>query len=334
MNRFVLMSGCLILALCAAAHADDKVDFIKQIQPIFAHSCYKCHAGTKHKGDLKLDSVEAIRKGGKDAKDKVLVAGSPDKSDLYRRVVLSKDDDDVMPPDGKGDHLTPAQADLVKAWIAQGADFGTWTEEKAAAAADTAGPAAGKTADAAPDDAGPKEIALPQVAAGDAGAMDRLRQAGALVLPLAQNTNLLSVEFTSNAGQVTDEQAALLAPLSEQIYDLNLAGTKVSDEGLKVLEGMKNLHRLHLEKTGVSDAGLVHLKNLSALEYLNLYNTSVSDAGLGDLSGLKAVRNLYLWQSKVTDAGADGLKKSLPTAAIDTGWKEPVTASATEPSTK
>lgn len=326
----LLMFGCsLLLGLSIQAKAEEKIDFSKQIRPIFAETCYKCHAGAKHKGDLKLDSVEAIKKGGKDAKDKVVVAGSADKSDLFRRIALPKDDDDVMPPDGKGKHLAKAQIALIKTWIDQGANFGSWTADKVgAAAADDSGAPGAKSADAGDSDT-VKEIALPQVAAADAAAIDKLRQAGALVLPLAQGTNLLSVEFISNAAQVTDQQAALLAPIAAQVYELNLANTKVTDEGLKSLEAMKNLHRLHLEKTAITDAGLAHLKGLGSLEYLNLYNTPVSDAGLSDLEGLKTLKNVYLWQSKVSDAGADNLKKSLPSAAIDMGWKEPTTAEVT-----
>jgi hypothetical protein len=324
MKRFWLISGSLLLALSTFTFAEDKVDFVKDIHPIFAETCYKCHAGAKHKGDLKLDSVEAIKKGGKEAKDKVLIPGNADKSDIFRRISLPKDDDDVMPPDGKGEHLTKAQQDLIKAWISQGGDFGDWKEDKAKTAdADT------KPSDTASAEDGPKEIPLPQVAAADAGALEKLRNAGALALPLAQGTNLLAVEFTSNAGQITDEQVALLAPLAAQIYDLNLANTKVTDSGLTALENMKNLHRLHLEKTGITDAGLSHLKNLTTLEYLNLYNTAVTDSGVADLSNLKSLKNVYLWQSKVTDGGADSLKKAIPTVAVDLGWKEPTTAAVT-----
>ncbi|HWE04426.1 MAG TPA: c-type cytochrome domain-containing protein [Tepidisphaeraceae bacterium] len=329
MKRFVSIGAGLLLALSASVMADEKIDFSKQIQPIISTSCYKCHAGAKHKGDLKLDSVEGFQKGGKDAAGKVIIAGNPEKSDLFRRINLPKDDDDVMPPDGKGDHLKKEQIALIKTWIAQGANFGSWKADKVAEA--PAGDAPGKTADAG--DEGPKEIALPTVAAADAGAVDKLRAAGALVLPLAQNTNLLSVEFTSNASTITDQQIALLAPLAVQVYDLNLANTKVTDDGLKSLDGMKNLHRLHLEKTTVSDAGLAHLKGLTALEYLNLYSTGVTDAGLDNLNGLKGLKSVYLWQSKVSDAGADTLKKALPSAAVDMGWKEPTTAAAVTPDT-
>jgi hypothetical protein len=319
----------LLLALSAQSFAEEKVDFQKQIQPIIAGTCYKCHGGSKHKGDLKLDSVEGFKKGGKEAKDKVLIAGNAEKSDLLRRIILPKDDDDVMPPDGKGEHLTKAQVELIKKWISEGADFGKWKKDDVKDAADAGTPGA-KTADA---EEGPKEIPLPTVTAADAGALDKLRQAGALALPLAQGTNLLSVEFTSNASTITDQQVALLAPLAAQIYDLNLANTKVTDSGLVALDGMKNLHRLHLEKTAVTDAGLAHIKGLASLEYLNLYSTGVTDAGILDLSTLKGLKSLYLWQSKVTNSGADNLKKSLPSVAVDLGWKEPTTAAATLPAT-
>lgn len=106
------------------ASAGQKVDFETQVRPIIADTCYKCHAGDKHKGELKLDSPERIRKGGKEAGAKVLVAGNPGKSDLVRRISLPTGDDDVMPPEGKGEHLTGGQVDLIKAWITQGADFG------------------------------------------------------------------------------------------------------------------------------------------------------------------------------------------------------------------
>ncbi|MGH7226316.1 MAG: c-type cytochrome domain-containing protein, partial [Gemmataceae bacterium] len=31
------------------------IDFVKDVQPIFAASCYSCHGAKKRKGDLRLD---------------------------------------------------------------------------------------------------------------------------------------------------------------------------------------------------------------------------------------------------------------------------------------
>src|SRR5258708_1221516 len=101
MKRLLILSGSLLLALSARGFADEKVDFEKQIHPTLSCTCYKGHAGSKHKGELKLDSVENIKKGGKEAGSKVVIPGNAEKSDMYRRIILPKDDDDVMPPDGK-----------------------------------------------------------------------------------------------------------------------------------------------------------------------------------------------------------------------------------------
>jgi len=317
----VLLLGGLVLFAAASVQAADTINFEKQIRPIFADTCYKCHAGTKHKGDFKLDNLASIKKGGKDGDD--IVPGHPEKSGLYKRITLKPDDDDIMPPSDKGKPLSKEQTALIKAWIAQGADFGTWKEDKVTADAGTTGSPADATAKTGDDAAGPPQEVLPQVAAAAPADVDQIKGAGAQTLPLCQGSNLLTVEFVSSAATTTDQQIDLLSKVAPQLYDLNLAGTKVTDDGLKALDKMTNLHRLHLEKTAITDAGLSHLKNLSNLEYLNLYNTSVSDGGLEQLQGLKKLKNVYLWQSKVTDAGAESLKKALPTLSVDMGWKEP-----------
>ena len=309
MKRVVVLFGALFLA--GQVSAADKVDFAKQIRPIFADTCYKCHGPQKQKGKLRLDSVEAINKGGKDGK--VLEAGDPDKSEIYKRIILAKDDDDVMPPEG--DPLPKDKTNLIKQWIAEGANFGDWKSD-ANAVASTTKPQEQSAA-------APAEVQLPKVAAADPAALDKLRQGGALAMPLAQNTNLVEVDLNLNGDHVDDGFLLQLQPLDQQIHTLNLARTKVSDDGLKAVENLKNLRRLHLENTKITDAGLTHLKNLTNLEYLNLYGTQVTDSGLSELEGLKNLRALYLWQTKVTPDGVEKLKKALPQCQVNIGWEEP-----------
>jgi hypothetical protein len=299
-----------VLSLSGVAGAEDKIDFSKQIRPIFADNCYKCHDGKKQKGKLRLDSVAAIEKGGKDGK--IITPGDPAKSDLFRRITLSKDDDDVMPPEG--DLLPKEKASLIKSWIAQGSSFGDWKSDESSAASSDASSA---------QEATPAEIPLPKVAAADSGAMDRIRQSGALAMPLAQDTNLVEVDLNLVGDHVQDSQLELLTPLDQQVAVLNLGRTKITDDGLKALEGLKNLRKLHLENTHIGDAGLSHLKNLTTLEYLNLYGTQVTDSGLSELDGLKNLKSVYLWQTKVTPEGVEKLKKALPKCQINTGWEQP-----------
>jgi len=310
MKRLAVVCGMLFVA--GPVFAADKVDFVKQVRPIFADNCYKCHGPKKQKGKLRMDSLEAFMKGGKDGK--VLEPGDPDKSELYKRITLPKDSDDVMPPEG--DPLPKEKTDLIKQWIAEGASFGDWKSDASAVAAAT-------TTKADDQAAAPKEIQLPQVAAADPAALDKLRQGGALAMPLAQNTNLVEVDLNLNGDHVDDGFLSQLGPINQQIASLNLARTKVTDDGLKSIENLKNLRRLHLENTKIGDAGLSHLKNLSNLEYLNLYATHVTDSGLSELEGLKNLRALYLWQTKVTPDGAEKLKKALPQCQVNLGWEEP-----------
>ena len=54
-------------AVAADPHADQVEFFEARIRPIFADHCYQCHSQTaeKLKGGLRLDTPEALLKGGK-----------------------------------------------------------------------------------------------------------------------------------------------------------------------------------------------------------------------------------------------------------------------------
>jgi len=160
---------------------------------------------------------------------------------------------------------------------------------------------------------------LPVVAVADPQAVAKLTALGVNVMPLAVNTNLLSVSFNLAHSTASEAELALLKPLAEQVVWLNLAGTPVTDAALKGLSALKRLQRLHLERTAIGDDGIAALKDLSELRFINLYATKVSDKGMVHLQGLKKLKNVYLWQSQVTAAGTAELAKALPTALIDRG---------------
>ena len=137
MNKHTsLLLGAIsaLAILVPAAKADDKVDFEKQIFPIFKAKCFKCHEKEhedngkikKPKGGLRLDSAATIKAGGKEEKEKCLVAGKAAESAIYVATTLPSTDDKAMPPEGKGDPLTKDEQELLKKWIDGGADFGAW----------------------------------------------------------------------------------------------------------------------------------------------------------------------------------------------------------------
>src|ERR1041385_6592480 len=115
MKIFIAFIAGLFGVAVVPAFAD--VDFAKEIQPILEKSCVKCHGPEKQKSKLRLDSREAALKGGKGGP--AIVPKEAAKSELYRRIILTKADDDVMP--NEGDLLTKAETDVIRDWINQGA---------------------------------------------------------------------------------------------------------------------------------------------------------------------------------------------------------------------
>ena len=98
------------------------VSFAQDIKPIFDKSCIVCHGPEKSKGKLRLDTLQAVLKGGEDGK--VVEAGNSAGSVLIQNVAHLGDPDDYMPPPkNKGGipPLTPEQIGLIRAWIDQGA---------------------------------------------------------------------------------------------------------------------------------------------------------------------------------------------------------------------
>jgi cytochrome c553 len=116
-NCRTVVSLALLIVAPVAARADDGTDFFeKKVRPIFADQCHSCHsaAAKKLKGNLRLDTVEGIRKGG----DSGPVVMANDGRSLLLRAVEHSADVPAMPPNKK---LPDAMiADLQK-WVKMGA---------------------------------------------------------------------------------------------------------------------------------------------------------------------------------------------------------------------
>ena len=97
--------------------------FDRDIQPILATSCIRCHGPEKPKSHFRLDNREDALKGG-DENTNDIVPGDSSKSLLINYVARQVPDME-MPPVGKGDQLTPQQIEMLRAWIDQGAEWST-----------------------------------------------------------------------------------------------------------------------------------------------------------------------------------------------------------------
>jgi cytochrome c len=102
----------------------DKKDltYAKDIKPLLETSCLKCHGPEKPKSKYRLDSREAMIKGGESG-DAAIIPGKSAESPLIH-YVADLIEDMEMPPTDKRDKypaLKQEQIALLRAWIDQGA---------------------------------------------------------------------------------------------------------------------------------------------------------------------------------------------------------------------
>ena len=114
-----------MLATWCAVSTAHGVDFAADVRPIFQKHCIKCHGPEKQKSGYRLDVAEIALKGG-DLHAPHVIPNSPEQSSLLR-YVSGEDPDFRMPP--KGDLLSAAETAVLRAWIAEGAQ---WPEHASA----------------------------------------------------------------------------------------------------------------------------------------------------------------------------------------------------------
>jgi WD40 repeat protein/mono/diheme cytochrome c family protein len=122
----VFLAAGLVGAVFKAAAADEPaaeaspppVSFYKDIRPILQDHCQGCHQPAKRSGGLLLTSFAEMQQGG-DTQEPIVLAGQPDASLLVQYITPRDGQPPLMPQDAEP--LTPAQIELIRRWIAEGA---------------------------------------------------------------------------------------------------------------------------------------------------------------------------------------------------------------------
>ena len=112
----VVLVLATLFASSMRAHAQP--EYNRDIRPILAENCFACHGpdSASRKAHLRLDLRDAAIKA------EAIVPGSPDKSALVQRICAA-DPKEIMPPAKTLKKLSAAQKDLLKRWIAAGAEY-------------------------------------------------------------------------------------------------------------------------------------------------------------------------------------------------------------------
>ncbi|HET6880696.1 MAG TPA: DUF1553 domain-containing protein [Pirellulales bacterium] len=126
---YLLTACCIALAPAARAKADEQLSFDRDIRPILADKCFKCHGPDvqQRQAELRLDIADGAS-GDRDGR-RPIVPGDAQASELWRRIT-STDDSERMPPPSSGKSLSAAERFRLRQWIDQGAEYEThWSLE-------------------------------------------------------------------------------------------------------------------------------------------------------------------------------------------------------------
>lgn len=118
------MTAAVALSLLSPlVPSQGELRFGKDIRPILARHCLKCHGPDVQEGGLRLDQADGATRA-LESGNRAIVPGEPSQGELVRRV-RSDDPDTRMPPPGEGEALTTDEISWLEQWIAAGAAWET-----------------------------------------------------------------------------------------------------------------------------------------------------------------------------------------------------------------
>lgn len=123
-HHFSVCLTVLLLNLASEARGETSVpDFNRDVRPVLSQYCFKCHGMDEHarKSGLRLDQSKSALDKAKSG-DIAIVPGKPEASELINRI-NSTDEDSVMPPPSTKVLLPAAAKEMLRKWIAGGADY-------------------------------------------------------------------------------------------------------------------------------------------------------------------------------------------------------------------
>ncbi|SFU13292.1 Uncharacterized membrane protein [Algoriphagus locisalis] len=275
------------------------------VQPILQAKCVSCHKEGKIKGELRLDHIEGLQKGGKSGP--FVLAGDFEKSLLIQRINLPEDDKKHMPPKNKA-QLTEEELLILSEWVASGASF----EQKLVSL--------------------PAENELYQLAsvkfegnkiysfdAADPDDIAELNTSFRSIQPLFPESPALDVSYFGISA-FQPESLTDLKSVKDQVVRLSLNKMPLAGIDLKFLKDFKHLEELQLNFTDLEPEQIKTISELGTLEVLAISGNEIDQASLENISKMKSLKKLYVWSTGMNDQDQESLQKALPETVIDFGF--------------
>ena len=134
--RWVWLSGAILIAVVllfvlssntfkSGERIPEIVDYNLHVRPILSDKCYACHGpdANKREADLRLDTEEGLYAALEDNPDHfAIIPGKPDSSAVFYRISHT-DTTELMPPPDSKLKLSARDIEIIRKWIAQGAEY-------------------------------------------------------------------------------------------------------------------------------------------------------------------------------------------------------------------
>ncbi len=281
--------------------------FAHLVQPIMEQKCNSCHQASKSKGQLRLDEVEMIQKGGKNG---VLFDEKNWENSLFmKRLVKPIEEKGHMPPKGKP-QLSPEELQILQEWVKGGSKY----DQKLI-------------------DTG-EESTLFQLAslqlekeapfdfeAADADLVTSLNNFYRVVEPLYPESPALEVSYF---GANAFDPASLkdLKKVKDQIVGISLNKMPLKEVDLSVLAEFTNLEELKLNFCDLGTEQLKVLGTMPRLRSLTLAGNKLSPEIFQTLAKAENLEYVYLWSTGLSEEDAKSYQKEFPHVMLEWGFSD------------
>ncbi|RAI91614.1 c-type cytochrome domain-containing protein [Algoriphagus yeomjeoni] len=275
------------------------------VQPILQAKCVSCHKEGKIKGELRMDHIEGLQKGGKSGP--FVLAGDFENSMLIQRINLPEDDKKHMPPKNKA-QLTDEELLILSEWVASGASF----EQKLVTL-----PAKNELYQLAS-----VKFEGNKIYSFDAADLDDIQELNTSfrsVQPLFPESPALDVSYFGISA-FQPESLTDLKKVKNQVVRFSLNKMPLAGVDLTFLKDFTHLEELQLNFTDLNTDQLNLIFSLNTLEVLAISGNTIDKQSLSNLAKMTSLKKLFVWQTGLSDKDQEMLKKALPETIIDFGF--------------
>ena len=276
---------------------------------ILENKCYVCHGKNKQKGELRLDTKEAILEGGENGK---IISDHAANSLIIKKLRLPLDHEDHMPPKEKK-QLSDLELSYLTWWIDNGANFENTLQELNLP--DSIHGLLSKEEIVFTDNSIPEK----EVKQAGENVLKKLKFLNVIVIPIESNSNYLSVSFMNTLKENSSEAMEELVKIKSQLIWLNLDYQNPDDDAWQHISRLTNLRKLSVKNTNLDDENLTYFQPLKELVYLNLVGTKVTVSGLKKINKLQKLESLYLFQTGIDRSEFESIQLIFPNTRIDSG---------------